>query len=202
MYIALEGGEGSGKGTQLKLLGQRLVQLGHPVKLVCEPGGTQISDMLRKMILFRGERLIDPLTEFLLYTSARSHLLNFVIRPSLAAGTVVVSDRCFHSSGVYQGVCGGVPRATIRAITEYVVGGTVPDLVLLLDIDPAVGLRRKKEQKQENWFESQDMRFHHKVRRAYLELAAQYHRSWVVIDAAKSVEEIHHRIMGVVLRRM
>lgn len=206
-FITLEGGEGSGKSTQLKRLAQTLEQAGHPLTITREPGGTAIGQDIRRLLLSEKSSHLDPKTELLLYAADRCQHVEEVLRPALTQGHIVLCDRYQDSTTVYQGLARGLNEQWIKACSELATGGLKPDLTLLLDISPELGLvrsqkRLQSEAKDEGRFEQEALSFHQKVREGFLALAAQEQTRFHVFDASQSVEALHQEIVEVVKKRL
>ena len=201
-FISFEGGEGTGKSTQAKMLVQHLEKLG--VKSICtrEPGGTEIAEDIRKLLIRRTPSGWDPLTEALLHFAARrSHLVE-TIWPSLERGIWVVTDRFTDSSLVYQGMGMGLGRETIQRLKKLVVGNFSPDLTLIMDLQVEEGIRRtEKRFGERNRYDKMDLHFHKRVREEFLEIASTERKRCVVIDSNESIETIGQNIVDVVNKR-
>lgn len=195
--ITVEGVEGAGKTTQLRLLAEWLRARGHRVRETAEPDGTRLGEGLRA--LFTTTPSPEPLAEALLFVAARRQHVAEVIRPALAAGEIVLSDRFADATLAYQGYGRGVPLATIEALNQLATEGLRPDLTLLLDLDVAAGLARLGGRALDP-FEALGLDFHERVRKGYLELAAREPDRFVVIDAARRPEEIQAVIREAVER--
>ena len=202
MFITLEGPEGSGKTSQLPDLADFLREDGWKVLTTREPGGTDIGDQVRQVLMRIDNTAMNPRAETLLFLAARAQLVNEVIRPALAAGTVVISDRYGDSTLAYQGYGHGNDLDTIRQMLAFATGGLTPDLTVLLDVDPAVGLRRKKSVGEWNRMDAYQLEFHQRVRAGYLELARQEPRRWVVLDAGLPREMVQSALRQVILARL
>lgn len=202
MFITLEGPEGSGKTSHLPDLADFLREDGWNVLTTREPGGTAIGDQVRQVLMRNDNTAMNPRAETLLFLAARAQLVNEVIRPALAAGTVVISDRYGDSTLAYQGYGHGNDLDTIRQMLAFATGGLVPDLTVLLDVDPAVGLRRKKSVGEWNRMDAYQLEFHQRVRAGYLELARQEPRRWVVLDAGLPREMVQSALRQVILARL
>jgi len=185
LFITFEGGEGSGKSTQARVLYRRLLKLGIPALLTHEPGGTPLGKQLRRWL--KGEGEIDPQTELLLFNASRANLASQVIRPSLEKGTVVICDRFADSTTVYQGYGRGLDFALIEAVNNIATHGLHPDLTVLLDVTVEQGLDRKSLRDR---FEREETAFHQRVRQGYLEMAKREPGRWLVIDASLPRKEI------------
>jgi dTMP kinase len=189
--IAFEGVEGSGKSTQLELLRRALEGRGREVVVTREPGGTPAGERVRALLLDPGVEL-HARAEALLFAAARAELVERVIRPALERGAVVLSDRFLDSSLAYQGGARGLGRGPVEEVNRFATGGLLPDLVVLLDLDPAEGLRRRRGALDR--IEAQDLAFHRRVRDAFLELAAADAKRFTVVDGAAPVAEVAARV--------
>jgi dTMP kinase len=180
LFIVFEGGEGAGKTSAMNALGDALIARGRDVLLTREPGGTPEGLQLRALLLASDAPAWDPMAELLLMVAARVQHVRRVIQPALAAGCIVLCDRFLGSTMAYQGAGRGLPEKFILDLHEDAVGGLLPDLTVLLDVDPRIGLRRSARRLNdarinEGKFEGLDIDFHDRVRAAFLaqELAAQ-----------------------------
>ncbi|MBM3172393.1 MAG: dTMP kinase [Chloroflexi bacterium] len=182
LFITFEGGEGCGKSTQAKALWRKLVRLGIPAELTHEPGGTALGKELRYLLKRKRQDRLSPEAEVLLSPASRVQLVNEVIRPSLQEGKVVICDRFADSTAVYQGYGRGIDLATIKAINDMATAGIKPHLTILLDMPADKGLSRKNARNHDR-FEAEDITFHHRVREGYRQMAAQEPARWMVIDA-------------------
>jgi len=185
--IAFEGVEGAGKSTQLELLRRQLEGRGREVVVTREPGGTPVGERVRALLL-DPEVEIHPRAEALLFAAARAELVERVIRPALERGAVVLCDRYLDSSLAYQGGARGLGRGPVEEVNRLATGGLLPDLVVLLDLDPADGLRRRQGDRDR--IEAQDLDFHRRVREAFRALAAADPKRFAVVDAAAPVPEV------------
>ncbi len=203
MFITLEGPEGSGKTTQAHLLVDHLRRKGYEVVLTREPGGTAIGDQIRAILHDPDNAEMVPWAEVFLYAASRAQLVAQVIRPALAAGRIVVSDRFYDSTLAYQGYGRGLSLETLWQITRIATGGLKPDLTLYLDILPDQGLQRRLAGGEEwNRLDREALAFHRRVRAGYLELAALEPERWVVVDGAQPVEAVQREIQAVVEARL
>ncbi|HEX8862221.1 MAG TPA: dTMP kinase [Actinomycetes bacterium] len=194
--IAFEGVEGAGKSTQLELLRQELEKRGHQVTATREPGGTPAGEAIRAILLDRASTL-DARTEALLFAAARAQLVEQVIRPSLERGEVVLCDRYLDSSLAYQGVARGLGEEPVMEINRFATGGLLPDLVVLLRLDPAEGLARGRGSRDR--IEGLDLEFHRKVARGFLDLAEAEPARFAVVDAAAPPEAVAAEVRAAVL---
>jgi len=183
--IVLEGGEGAGKSTQIDTVECWLRARGRSVLRTREPGGSPLAEAIRTLVLGDWDEGVEPRTELLLIFAARAAHLHATIRPALTAGTDVVCDRFVDASYAYQGAGRGLGKPAVAALEQLVLGDLRPDLVLLLDIDPELGLQRARRRGQDNRFESEELVFQQRVRQAYLDRAAAAPQRYVVVDAAQ-----------------
>jgi len=194
LWITLEGGDGSGKTTQSNLLAEWLVDNGRTVVRTREPGGSEVGQLIRDIVLHhRGD--IAPRAEALLYAADRAHHVATVVRPALARGEVVLQDRYLDSSVAYQGAGRVLDGAEIRDLSLWAAEGALPDLTVLLDLDPeAARVRLDSADKPFDRLEAEKTEFHARVRDAYLGLAAAEPDRFLVLDAAGTAESIADRI--------
>lgn len=192
LFLSFEGGEGSGKTLQARALAQALTERGRDVVLTREPGGTAAGERIRDILLHAREIPLSPEAQVLLFSSARAQLVREVIRPALDAGKIVIADRFFDSSVVYQGHGQGVPLEAIREVTRLAVGTLVPDRTFLLDVPVEIGLARSGWRAEAKWdrFEADATDLHVRVRDAYLRLAAAEPHRFVVIRADRQEAEV------------
>lgn len=195
ILITFEGGEGGGKTTQAARLRERLSKVGREVILVREPGGTVISEKVRQIVLDKENTSMDDTAEVLLFQAGRAQIYSEIVLPSLKAGKVVLMDRSRDSSVVYQGIVRGFGKALIDQLNDISTKQTLPDMTFLLDIPPAVGLKRQSVNEELNRMELQGMKFHQSVNQAYLQLAKEDTTGrWVIVDASVSLEEVEEEI--------
>jgi dTMP kinase len=203
LFITLEGIDGTGKSTQLRLLVQHLKERGLAVRATREPGGTKLGEHIRKILLASTTTRLAPLAELALMYAARAQHLQEVIRPALAKGDIVVSDRYNDASLAYQGYGRELGVETVRGFDRIVCARTQPDLTILLDLPPRLSLQRtqarqsRRKSKQEP-FELQGMNFHERVRDGYLAIARQQPRRVKVVQAGGSVAEVQAEIRKLV----
>jgi len=203
VFITLEGPDGSGKTTQAHLLAEWLRERGHEVVMTREPGGTDVGDQIRTVLHDPDNTAMDARTEILLYSASRAQHVAQRIRPALATGAIVVSDRYADSTLAYQGYGRGLDLEALRTITAFATGDLTPDLTLYLDIVPQEGLQRRRMGGGEwNRMDAQALEFYQRVRAGYLELAKQEPERWVMIDAARSAEEVQTEIRTLVRARL
>jgi dTMP kinase len=199
MFITLEGPEGSGKTSHIKPLTEWLTAQGHKVFATREPGGTNIGEQIRNVIHDLKNTEMHPRTETLLYQAARAQIVEQVIRPKLAEGTIVISDRYYDSTIAYQGYGHQQNLGEVRALVKYATGGLTPDLTILLDIDVEAGLKRKTQNASEwNRLDAYNIDFHRRVRAGYLEMVKQEPKRWVVVDASQNWDEVQEELRKVI----
>lgn len=191
--INLEGGEGSGKSTVLKMLATALEEKGFSVVCTREPGGIDIAEQIRQVILDRNNTAMDARTEALLYAAARrQHLVEKII-PALEAGSIVLCDRYIDSSLAYQGYARGLGMEEIFAINKFAIDEYMPDLTLYFDVNPKVGLARieKDADREINRLDVESMKFHYKVREGYLLLLSQNPERIRLINAENELDTVY-----------
>ncbi|MEA2434037.1 MAG: dTMP kinase [Actinomycetota bacterium] len=191
-FVVFEGGEGAGKSTQMAALAKWLEARGEDVVVTREPGGTEVGTKIRDLLLDPLSDL-DPRTEALLYAADRAQHVAEVIRPALEAGKTVVSDRFIDSSLAYQGLARGLGVDEIYQISDWAIGGLLPDIVFYLKLDPAAGLERVGEDRDRMEQEGPD--FHGRVSRGYLELAEKFPARFIVLDGSKPQQVLHQEIV-------
>ena len=196
VLVTVEGVEGSGKSTQSARLAHRLRAEGHEVVLTSEPDGTSLGAALRRLFEIDGPPP-TPLTQVFLFMAARQQHVALVIRPALARGAVVISDRYVDATVAYQGFGQGADLEMIRDLNALATGGLFPDLTLLLDLDPAAGMARIAD-RQLDAFEKMDLAFHRRVRDGYLEIARAEKRRVVVLSAEQDEEALSLAVAGAV----
>ena len=201
-FITLEGPEGAGKTLMAERLAGALRARGLEVRLTREPGGTRLGEQVRSIVLARaqdGDEAIDARADALLFNAARAQLVAEVIRPALAAGEVVVCARFADSTLAYQGYGAGLPIAELRSVAGVATGGLSPDLTILLDVAPEVGLARKADDARNRFESGFDVEFHRRVRSGFLDLAREEPRRWRVIDADRDAEAVFADVLAAVL---
>jgi dTMP kinase len=196
LLITVEGVEGSGKSTHCRLLAEWLRARGREVVLTSEPDGTPLGAAIRGLFEPEGAPP-TPLTQTFLFMAARQQHVAQVIRPALARGAVVLSDRYADATLAYQGFGGGMDLETIRDLNALATGGVMPDLTLLLDLDPAEGMKRISDRALDA-FEKMDLAFHRRVREGYLEIAHAEKSRVVVLDAARAKDAMHAAVVRAV----
>ena len=203
--ISFEGSEGSGKSTQIARLAEHLQKLGREVVATREPGGTEIGEQIRNILIHnhRGDEMCTE-TELLLCTAARAQLVREVIAPALLRGAVVLSDRFLDSSTVYQGVARNLAPDPVNQINRFAVGNVMPHLTVVLDVPTEVSLQRVRQRASDlpDRMERENIEFYHKVREGYLLLARQWPERVVVIDGTQSANALEEQIWGAVQLRL
>lgn len=190
-FIVFEGGDGAGKSTQARLLAESLRGTGREVLLTREPGGTEIGERLRSLVLDHGQGAVDARTEALIFAAARAAHVAQVIIPALEAGSIVISDRYVDSSIAYQGVGRELGTGDVASINEWATGGLLPDLTVLLDVSAAAGrARRTVGAATEDRLESEPDDFHIRIRRAFTTLAEAAPQRYLVLDAGTPIAEL------------
>lgn len=202
MFITLEGPEGSGKTTQLPKLADYLRKSGFDVLTTREPGGTPISEQIRTVLHNLENKEMNPRTEILLFQASRAQLVEQVIRPHLAKGGIVVSDRYADSTLAYQGYGHQIDIEPLRVLVTFATGGLKPDLTILLDVDVEIGLRRKELKGEWNRLDAYNLEFHRRVRQGYLQLVRTEPQRWEVIDASQPPIQVQNEIRRLVTERL
>lgn len=196
-FITFEGGEGGGKTTQIRLLADWLKSSGNEVVQTREPGGTEGAERIRELLVTGASDRWDAVCETALFLTARRQHVEQLIKPALARGAIVLCDRFADSTMVYQGIGKGLGFDYLATLGRLIVGDIQPDLTLLLDIDPKIGLMRAGSRKsQETRFESHDLAFHQSIRDGFLALAKANSQRIRVIDASQAEAEVHQRIVA------
>ena len=201
LFITFEGGEGSGKSTQIKRLSARLTELGRSVLVTREPGGTPEAEAVRALLVSGDVARWTAKSEALLNYAAREQHLEQVIRPALGTGRIVLCDRFMDSTRAYQGYAGGCAPSFIDALEQAIVGETRPALTLIFDIDPAVGLARARDRGDavaEDRYERKGLPFHMKLRDGFLDILRRDPKRCRLIDAAQGVDQVAEDVWSVV----
>ncbi|MFC1918852.1 dTMP kinase [Chloroflexota bacterium] len=189
LFITFEGGEGSGKTLQARLLYRKLTKLAIPAVLTQEPGGTTLSRKLARLLKWPDDSGISPLTELLMFNASRAQLIDELILPNLKDGKMVICDRYADSTTAYQSYGRGLDLEMVRAINNTATRGLTADLTVLMDIPTEEGFARKRGSKHDR-FEQEDLDFHRRVREGYLKMAASEPERWLVIDAGQPKDKI------------
>jgi dTMP kinase len=198
MFISFDGGDGTGKSTQVELFCEWLRQSGRQVLSCRDPGSTQLGEAVRQLLLHRHDLSIHRRSEMLLYMTARAQMVEEVIRPALQDGKIVVSDRYLLSNVAYQGYGGGLDVETLWEIGRIATGDLMPDLTVVLDIPPEAAASRINRQLDR--MEQQGAEFHRRVREGFLAEAAKRPSEIVVVNAANSIEAVQTEIRGIFKR--
>ena len=193
LFVCFEGGEGGGKSTQAKLLHDSLVGRGREVVLTFEPGDTEVGRKVREVVLSPETGELAHETEALLYAADKSEHLRRVVRPALARGAVVITDRYVDSSLAYQGAGRALEPAALEQMLRWATGDLRPHLTVLLDLEPSHGLTRFDERDR---IEGEPLEFHTRVRQEYLELADRDPEHYLVLDAHGALEEIAAKVLA------
>lgn len=207
MFITFEGGEGSGKSTQIQKLKDALIQEGFEVELTREPGGTLIGDQIRKILLDSQNMNMVPLCEMLLYWAGRAQHIEEKIKPWLNSGKIVLCDRFVDSTVVYQGYARHLDKNVIHKLQDLVCADFKPDLTVLIDINVEEGLRRARHRMQgmqdkEDRFENEVVEFHHRVQMGFLDLAQKNPERIVLVNGEQERDVLHREILAHVLERI
>lgn len=207
-FITFEGGEGSGKSTQAWLLSERLAAQGTPVRTTREPGGSAFAEHVRSLLLTVETAPKSALAEALLFNAARADHLQETIRPALADGIWVICDRFADSTRVYQGVAGGLESTVIDTLEHIVLADTAPELTVVLDIDPAIGLARARSRRgaaalapPDDPYEARQLEFHQRLRAGFLAIAAAEPHRVSVFDGAQSQDALAEQIWQAIAAR-
>lgn len=197
MFVSFEGIDFSGKTTQIKKLINYFEQSNQKYCLVREPGGTQVSEQIRNILLDKKNINLFPETELLLFSAARAQLVRELIKPKLLEGYVVIADRFYHSTIAYQGYGRGIDLKSVETITKFAVGDTIPDLVFILDIDYETSQKRANlcNERTKDRIEVSEKEFYNKVREGYIHLAKQ-EKNCILIDATINENEIFEIILS------
>ncbi|HXW42614.1 MAG TPA: dTMP kinase [Xanthobacteraceae bacterium] len=204
-FITFEGGEGAGKSTQAAMLALRLEALGLGVQLTREPGGSPGAEIIRHVLLSGAAKPFGPAVEAMLFAAARDDHVQCTILPALKSGKWVICDRFADSTRVYQGILGHVDERLIKGLERVSIGDLAPDLTVILDTPVEIGLARVDSRRGEgapDRFEAESAEFHHKLREAYLAVAAAEPGRCVVIDASAAKEEVAKQVWEAVKSRL
>ena len=204
MFITLEGPEGSGKTTAVEFAVNKLIAMGYEIVRKREPGGTPIAEQIRNVILDKANTVMDPRTEALLYAASRRQHLVEKVWPAIKEGKIVVCDRFLDSSLAYQGGARGLGVEEILNVNLFATENQWPDLTLLFDIDPTIGLARiaSNASREVNRLDLEKLDFHNKVRNTFLDLSKKYPDRYIVIDASKPKEEVAKATLDAILSRL
>src|SRR5580704_8952694 len=199
IFITFEGGEGCGKSTHIDRLVAHLRQNGYQVLVAREPGGTNVGEQIRHILQYSKQSVaMVPEAELLLFCASRAQLVREVIEPALNDGHVVICDRFFDSTTVYQGVGRKITPQAVAAINTFAIGSNLPDLTLVIDLDPRIGLERARGRELFDRMENQSLDFYDRVRQGYLDLAGREPHRVKVIDGSQTIEVIAKQIWSLV----
>jgi dTMP kinase len=202
VFITFEGPDGSGKTTQIKLLEKYLKEKGYDILITREPGGTNISEQIRNVILDKNNMEMDKITEALLYAASRAQHVAQIIKPALLEGKAIICDRFVDSSIVYQGIGRNLGIDFIKKINDMATAGTQPDITFLMKLSPELGLNRKFSSDECNRLDMEKLEFHNKVYEGYLKLESLYPQRIIGVDASKSIEELYKDIVKIVENKL
>jgi len=198
-FITFEGGEGCGKSTHIKRLAARLRQGGYPLFVAREPGGTEVGEQIRHILQYSQQSVaMFPETELLLFCASRAQLVREIIRPALDDGHIVICDRFFDSTSVYQGVGRKLDPRAVAATNNFAIGDCRPDLTLVIDLDPRVGLERARGRELFDRMENASLDFYDRVRHGYLDLAKREPQRVKIVDGGQSVDVVGQEIWNLV----
>jgi dTMP kinase len=201
LFITFEGGEGAGKSTQLKRLAGKLGAQDQKVIVTREPGGSPGAEAVRYVLLTGAAESLGPAMEAILFAAARSDHIEQVIRPAVTDGTIVLCDRFMDSTRVYQGVTGNLDPDFIASLENVTVNGMIPDMTIILDLDPAIGLARanaRRGQDVPDRFEKETLEIHRRRRQGFLDIAAAEPDRCIVVDAGRSPGKVADEIWAAV----
>jgi dTMP kinase len=205
LFITFEGSEGTGKTTQIQRLTSKLEELGRKVTVSREPGGTPLGEEIRHLLKHAesGKNMV-PRAELLLFAASRAQHVDELIRPNLKAGNVVICDRFLDSTTVYQGIARAINGATVEVINQIAIDSTLPDITILIDLDPEEGFRRIRTRNTEppDRMEKEHMDFYKAVRQGYLDLAEKNQDRFLVIDGHQSIEAVEQAIWDGIKKRI
>ncbi len=198
-FISFEGGEGSGKSTQLKLLTAAFEKSGLPFISTREPGGSVGGEKIRSLLVSGDVDAWDALTETLLFNAARADHITKLIKPAITSGKTVICDRFFDSTLVYQGIGKNLGKDFVKNLHKTIFADFMPDLTIILDIDPKEGLKRAVARHgDENRFEKLGVSFHEKIRAGFLDIAKHEPKRCVVLNAAQEVQTLHEQVVATI----
>jgi len=193
MFVSIEGIDGCGKTTQIKLLAEYLSQLGVEFTIVREPGGTRAGEEIRQILLHKDFKLCAE-SELLLFLAARAQIVREVVRPALESGRLVIADRFMDSSVAYQGVGRNLGQKVVQFMNSFVVGNTVPDITLYIDVPADVAMSRMRKEKKNDKIEVESLEFFERVRKGYERLMVENSKRFVLIDGRQAEEQVHEDI--------
>ena len=200
MFISIEGADGVGKTTQAKLLAEALSHQGYRVACFRDPGSTALGEALRELVLRRAEIPVGAMAEMLLYMAARAQLVEEAIRPALAQGSIVICDRYLLSNVAYQGYGCGLDIGRLWEIGQFITGGLLPELTIVLDLPEEMAALRRKSASDR--IESRNEEFHRRIRYGFLTEASKNPDNIVVVDARPPIPEVHKQILTLIKSRL
>ncbi|HIJ96768.1 MAG TPA: dTMP kinase [Desulfuromonadales bacterium] len=207
-FITFEGVEGCGKTTQIRLMEDQFLALGYDTVSTREPGGCPIADKIRTILLDAENRAMSPLAELMLYDAARAQHVSEIIAPALSSGKIVLCDRFCDATIAYQSFGRGLDRALIDGLNRLACQGVTPDLTVLIDCDPTIGLTRARSRieacsgPREERFELEALAFHERVRNGYRQLAADAPERFIIVDGSQSIAELFSAISTQLVARI
>lgn len=205
-FITLEGGEGAGKSTLARALSERLIATGLTARMTREPGGSPKAEAIREMILAGQARDYGPFAEALMFSAARIDHIDSLIRPALMRGEWVICDRFIDSTRVYQGVLGKLDKAVLAELETVTISGLMPELTLILDLDPEIGLARAAKRRRPgeaiDRFEGETLAFHRNLRQAYQDIASAEPQRCAVLDATSPPEALAEAAWHILRERL
>jgi dTMP kinase len=194
-FITFEGGEGSGKSTHINEAVARLRQLKHTLLVIREPGGTGVGEQIRHILQYsKDSGAMVPETELLLFCASRAQLVRELVQPALAEGKIVIADRFFDSTTVYQGVGRKISAEAVAFINRFAIGDCVPDLTLVIDLDPRIGLERARGRELFDRMENLSLEFYQRVRQGYLDLAQREPQRVKVVDGSQPMATVWEKV--------
>ncbi|MFL2647134.1 MAG: dTMP kinase [Dehalococcoidia bacterium] len=199
-FLTLEGGDGVGKSTLQHSLNQRIIDVGFEVIMCREPGGTILGEKLREALLGSNKNEVDSFAELLVFLAARTQLSKEIIKPALERGAVVICDRFIDSSIAYQHYGRGIGKSIIEDLNTIATAGRIPDRTILLDLDPAIGAKRKGQ--PQDYMEQETIDFHNRVREGYMQLANESPGRWLIVDALQKEDVIFDLVWSDVAQRI
>jgi dTMP kinase len=189
-FISVEGTDGSGKSTQIKLIEEFFINLKYDIVMVREPGGTTIGEKIREILLDKENSEMTEETEMYLYAASRAQLVKKVIIPSVNSGKIVICDRFVDSSLVYQGIGRGIGINSVLEVNKLAISNTMPDLTIFIEVDPTIALNRRSVETGFDRLEMEGVEFQNKIFNGYKELAVKFNERIKIIDGTKPVEEV------------
>lgn len=201
-FISFEGIEGTGKTTQARLLSGRLSDEGRDAVVTFEPGGTLIGGKIREILLLPDHREMSAVTELLLYNADRAQHLAEMIIPAMNENRIIITDRFSDATAAYQGYARGIDMALIESLDRLATGGLKPDLTILFDLDVETGLARNRSANKTDRLELEDIEFHRRVRKGYLEIARLQPERVCIVDAAMTAADVHTEVWKIVNERL